>query len=544
MSTGSDTVPAPAENVARSAGIVSIAVFLSRITGLVREKVMAHYFGAGFVYDAFLLGFRIPNLTRDLFAEGALSSAFVPIFTQTLASEGRKQAAVLSNLVGTALILIVGVLCTLGAVFSPVLVELLAPGFHQVPGKFELAVRMTRIMFPFLLLVALAAQAMGVLNACNRFGVPAMSSTFFNLGSVVFGLILGLMFGQQLGIHPITGMAIGVVLGGALQLIWQLPELHRQGFDFRLSINWNHPGLQKIFRMMGPAILGNAAVQINVMVNTNFASRIPGNGPVSWLGFAFRFMQLPLGLFGVAIASATLPTISRSAGEGNMDEFRRTLSKSLGMVFLLTVPSSIGLVVLGRSIIGAIYQGGAFTPSDTRQTALALSCYAIGLAGYSALKVINPAFYALHDARTPMVVSILSIAVNYATAATMLEAIGLGHAGLALSTSAVAIFGAVALFLILRNRIGGIYGRDLWSSLWRIATASLVMGGVVWLTSHFMQSWLGQSALAHLADLAVSIPCGLAVFYAACRLLRVAELELATRSIAHPLLRRLARIKH
>ena len=541
MSTGSDPAEIPSENVARSAGIVSIAVFLSRITGLVREKVMAHYFGAGFVYDAFLLGFRIPNLTRDLFAEGALSSAFVPIFTQTLASEGKKKAAILSNLVETALILIVGVVCVLGVIFSPALVELLAPGFHQVPGKFELAVKMTRIMFPFLLLVALAAQAMGVLNACNRFGVPAMSSTFFNLGSVACGLILGMVLGPRLGIQPITGMAIGVVIGGALQLLWQVPELHRQGFDFHPDFNWSHPGLQRIFRMMGPAILGNAAVQINVMVNTNFASRIPGDGPVSWLGYAFRFMQLPLGLFGVAIASATLPSISRSAGAGNMDEFRRTLSKSLGMVFLLTIPSSIGLMVLGRSIIGAIYQGGKFTTADTQQTALALSCYAIGLAGYSALKVINPAFYALHDARTPMIVSIISIAVNYATAATMLEAIGLGHAGLALSTSAVAIFGAVALFIILRNRIGGIYGRDLLNSLWRITAASIAMGGAVWASSRFMQSWRGQSALAHLADLAVSIPLGLAVLYGACRLLRVSELELATRSFMNPLRRRLRR---
>jgi len=531
--------PRPADNVARSAGIVSIAVFLSRITGLVREKVMAHYFGAGLIYDAFLLGFRIPNLTRDLFAEGALSSAFVPIFTQTLAAEGRKKAAVLSNLVGTALIVVVGISCALGVIFSPALVELLAPGFHQVPGKFELAVHMTRIMFPFLLLVALAAQAMGVLNACNRFGVPALSSTFFNLGSVVFGIVLGIWFGPQLGIDRITGMAIGVVLGGALQLLWQVPSLHREGFDFHFDFNWSHPGLQKIFRLMGPAILGNAAVQINVMVNTNFASRIPGNGPVSWLGFAFRFMQLPLGLFGVAIASATLPSISRSAGAGNMAEFRRTLSKSLGMVFLLTIPSSVGLIVLGRSIIGAIYQGGKFTTHDTQQTALALSCYAIGLAGYAALKVINPAFYALHDARTPMIVSLVSILVNYATAATMLEAVGLGHAGLALSTSAVAIFGSAALFIILRNRIGGIHGRELVDSLWRITTASLAMGAIIWGTSSLVQGRLGHSALAHLVNLAVSIPIGLAVLYAACRLLRVSEVELATRSILSPLLRRI-----
>ncbi len=519
---------------------MSAAVFSSRITGLIREKVMAHYFGAGFVYDAFLLGFRIPNLTRDLFAEGALSSAFVPIFTQTLASKGKKEAAALYNLAATGLILIVGAFCALGLIFSPLLVELLAPGFHQVPGKFELAVFLTRIMFPFLLLVALAAQAMGVLNACNRFSVPATASTFFNIGSVIFGLIAGFVVGPFVGITPITGMAICVVFGGALQLVWQIPSLRQAGFRFRWAVDWQHPALRKIFVLMGPAILGNAAVQINVMVNTNFASRIPGNGPVSWLGFAFRFMQLPLGLFGVAIGSAMLPSISRSAGEGRMDEFRRTLSKSLGMVFLLTIPSSVGLIVLGRSIIGAIYQGGKFTTADTYQTSLALSCYAIGLAGYSALKVLNPAFYALHDARTPMYISLISIAVNFVTAEMLLNAAGFGHAGLALSTSVVALSGSVALFAIVRRRIGGIYGRQLFASLWRILAASAVMGVAVLISSRLMERWLGLSALAHLADLAVSMPLGMSVFYGVCRSLQVPELDLAVRSMIMPLWRRRA----
>jgi len=532
---------APSESVVRSAGIVSVAVATSRVTGLVREMVMARLFGAGFVYDAFLLGFRIPNLTRDLFAEGALSSAFVPIFSQTLAQKGKKEAAVLSNLVGTALILIVGVFCVLGVFFSPALVDLLAEGFRQAPGKFDLAVRMTRIMFPFLLLVALAAQAMGVLNACNRFAVPATASTLFNIGSIGFGLAFGYWLGPWLGIEPITGMAIGVVFGGALQLFWQVPLLRSEGFGFRPSFDWNHPGLRRIISLMGPAILGNAAVQINVMVNTNFASRIPGNGPVSWLGYAFRFMQLPLGLFGVAIASATLPSISRSAGAGDFDEFRRTLSKSLGMVFLLTLPSSIGLIVLGNSMIGAIYQGGKFQAFDTQQTALALSCYAVGLAGYSALKVLNPAFYALHDARTPMIISLISIAVNYITASTLLRTTELSHAGLALSTSAVAIFGAVALFAILRKRIGGVYGRNLASSVWRITVASAVMGGAVWLSSRGIQNWLGVARLGRVVDLAISIPVGIVVFYGACRVLRVSELDLAARALTGPVLRRLGR---
>src|SRR5579863_9958955 len=325
------------ESLVRSAGVVSASVFLSRITGLIREIAMARLFGAGQVYDAFLLGFRIPNLTRDLFAEGALSSAFVPIFTKYLSTKGKKDAAELSNLVGTALIVVVGVLCAVGMIFSPVLVELLAPGFADVPGKFALAVRLTRIMFPFLLLVALAAQAMGVLNACNQFGVPALSSTFFNIGSLGFGLVLGFLVGPRMGFSPIEGMAYGVVIGGAWQLLWQVPSLIRAGFAFRPRVNFSHPGLRNIMELMGPAIIGNASVQVNVMVNTNFASSITDaaghviNGPVSWLGYAFRFMQLPLGLFGVAIASATLPSISRSAAVGDLKEFRSTLAKSIGM---------------------------------------------------------------------------------------------------------------------------------------------------------------------------------------------------------------------
>jgi len=525
---------------------VSVAVFMSRVTGLLRESVMARLFGAGLIYDAFMLGFRIPNLTRDLFAEGALSSAFVPTFSEYLSQRSKEEAARLVNLVATALIIVVGAVCVAGMIFAPVLVHLMAPGFAVVPGKFELAVRMTRIMFPFLLLVALAAQAMGVLNACNRFGVPALASTFFNLGSVGFGIVLGVWMGPMLHLTRIDGMAIGVVLGGALQLVWQLPSLHRLGFRFQTALDWSDPGLQRILRLMVPAILGNAAVQINVMVNTNFASSISDpirglDGPVSWLSYAFRFMQLPLGLFGVAMASATLPSIARSVARGDMDEFRRTLSNSLGTVFLLTIPSSVGLIVLGKSIIGAIYQGGRFQLYDTQQTAVALSYYSIGLMGYAALKVLSPAFYALNDARTPMLVSLGSILVNYAAASTMIKVAGLGHAGLALSTSAVALFGFVVLFAVLRKRIGGIYGRDLAMQIGKVTLASAIMGAVIFATSRGMAMWLGASQMARLADLGVSLPVGLAVYYAACRALGLSEIDAVIHAFARPIQRRLQR---
>ncbi len=531
------------ESIVRSAGMVSAGVLLSRLSGLVRETVMARLFGASMVYDAFALGFRIPNLTRDLFAEGALSAAFVPTFTEYLANKGRKEAAELSNLVGTAVLVVVGGFCALGMLFSPALVGLLAPGWAAAePAKFALAIELTRTMFPFLLLVALAAQAMGMLNACNQFGVPAMSSTFFNLGSVGFGLALGLLLGPSLGLAPIQGMAYGVVLGGLLQLLWQVPSLRRAGFHFHLRLDWSHPGLRHIIRLMGPAILGNAAVQINVMVNTIFASGIVDplrgvNGPVSWLQYAFRFMQLPLGLFGVAIASATLPSISRSAASGNLKEFGHTLSRSLGTVFLLTLPSSVGLAILGDSMIGVIYEGGKFQAYDTRQTALALSCYAVGLAGYSAMKVLAPAFYALGDARIPALVSLASILINYLVALSMLRLAGWGHAALAVATSGVALFGAITLFAVLRGRLRTIPGRRLLGSLLKIGAASAVMGGVVAFSSHAIAEWLGVSRWARLTDLLVSIPLGAVVFYGACRAARVEELEAAARAVSAPLVR-------
>jgi len=282
---------------------------------------------------------------------------------------------------------------------------------------------------------------------------------------------------------------------------------------------------------------------VNVLINTNFASEIVDpmrgvNGPVSWLQFAFRFMQLPLGLFGVAIASATLPAISRSAAQGSIEDFRRTLSSSLGMVLLLTVPSAVGLMLLGDSMIGLIYQGRKFEAYDTQQTALALSCYAVGLAGYAAVKVLAPAFYALGSARPPMLVSMASIAINWGVAWTMTRRFGLGHAGLALATSVVSLFASVALFGAMRRRLGGIHGRALLRSTLKIALAAAVMAAVVALSRYGIRDWMGVSRLERAVELAVSIPLGVAVFAGVCRAAGVEELETAWRALMGPLMRR------
>lgn len=500
---------------------MSAAIATSRITGLVRESVLSWMFGAGATYDAYVLGFRIPSLTRELFAEGALSSAFIPTFTRYLATKSHEEARELSNITASMLMVIVGTFCALGMLLSPVFVNLFAPGFHAVPGKWELAVSLVRTMFPFLLLLALAAQAQGILYAKHQFAVAAVSPGMFNVASVGAGLALAYGF----GIDPVRGMAIGVVIGGVAQLGFQLPSVWRAGFAWRprwnLRQNLQNPGVRHILSLMGPAVIGSASGQINILVNTNFAAGMRDasghvmSGPVSWLAYAYRFFALPMGVFGVAIASAALPRLSHSAALRNFAEFRETLSRSIVMILLLTVPSSVGLAILGESMIAIVYQHGRFLASDTHQTGLALSGYAVGLAGYATMKVIAPAFYALGDARTPMMVSLASVLVNGVAAFAFVRVLGFGPAGLALSFSLASTFSSVALLLLLRGRTGGVNAREISVSLLKITAASTVMAAVCYAVVLRLHS--------HIPNVLIGVPAGVATFYAAARVLRVRE---------------------
>jgi putative peptidoglycan lipid II flippase len=533
-------------SVARNAGIVSLAVMASRVLGLVRDQVFAIFFGAGLYYDAFLTAFRIPNLLRDLFAEGALSAAFVTTFSQVLATKGEEEAIRLSNRVATLMILVITSISIIGWWHAPAIVHMLAPGFYDVRGKAELTIELTRIMIPFLLLVALAAQAMGILNARGRFGIPALASAFFNVGSILGGLLLGFVVGPAIGLSAIEGMAYGTLIGGFLQFAVQWPSLVRTGFSYRPMISISDPGVRQIFSLMGPAIIGTAAVQVNVFVNTNFASSIidpatgaVANGPVSWLSYAFRFMQFPIGVFGVAIATAALPTLSRSSARTDYMEFRRTLAHSLALVFLLCVPSAVGLAVLSRPIVALIFEHGRFTAFDTVQTGDALAAYSIGLAGYAAVKVLSPAFYALKDARTPMLISLGSIAVNYVM--NSLLVVPFGHVGLAFSTSTVALVNFILLALFMRRRIGRLEGSRLGPTLARICVASIPMAAVAWLASEFCTSLPLAGIALKLVRVSAAITLAAIAFYIACRLLRIQEMDEAIEAIAGRFLRVLRR---
>ena len=517
--------------LARRAGVVSAAVFASRILGLVREQAFAVFFGAGRELDAFITAFRIPNLFRDLFAEGALSAAFVSTFAQRLEREGEHSAWHLASLVINALAVVVGIVTLLGMWAAPGFVHVIAPGFDQIPGKVELTVYLTRLMFPFLVLIALAAVVMGILNTKNIFGMPAAASAFFNLGSVVGGLGCAWWLAPEyvravgrgtaghdplLATRAITGMAIGTLVGGLLQLVVQLPPLWRVGYRYRPVVDPRDPGLREVLRLMAPATIGAAAVQVNVLVNNNFASYL-GNGPVSWLNVAFRFMQLPIGLFGVAIGTVTLPLVSRQSARGDTVALGRTVAQALEMVAVLCLPAAALLAVLGVPVIGVIYEHGRFTAADTTAAAQALEAYAVGLAGYAGIKVLAPAFYALGDARTPMRVSLLSIATNFVLNWSLVRHLGFGHVGLALATSAVALGNFALLYVQLRWRIGA-FDTRLWGAVLRTAGVTALMAGAVWAVDAALAPALPAVPWrAHGLRLVVAMPVALGVFWGAGR---------------------------
>ena len=546
--------PAKHRSVARSAGIVSVAVMFSRVLGLVRETIFAKYFGAGFLYDAFLVGFRIPNILRDLFAEGALSAAFVKVFTDYQLKKSEVEAWRLASLIFNALAVVLSVITILGIVLAPYIVPLLAWGFP--PEKAALAVTLTQIMFPFILLVALAAVAMGVLNTKGRFGIPASASTAFNIFSIIFGLGFAFYLSESYwesssdkNLVPsvaaqwaIIGMAIGTLIGGAAQLLIQIPSLLNVGFRFSPAVSFTDEGVRRVMRLMGPAIIGTSAIQVKVLVDTFVVSGIEGGN--SWLSFAFRLMQFPIGIFGVAIGTAAIPTLSRLASENNFDEFRSTLSGALRLVFLLTIPSACGLIVLGEPIISLLYERGEFNAFDTNMTAWALAAYSVGLAGYAAIKILSPSFYALDDAKTPMYVSIVSIALHFVMSFGMMNLLstvgvtakrpdGFGHVGVALATSSVALANFLALALLMRRRIEGLNGRDLLASLFKVAIASAAMSLVCYLSYRFLTASFDEKGfLIKLVEAFIPIGLGGITFVIAAKLLRIEELSKVYRVIS------------
>jgi len=456
----------------RSAGSVGFAVFLSRILGLVREQVLAGLFGASTQMDAFVVAFRIPNLLRDLFAEGALSAAFVTVFTEYEQKTSKEETLRLVGSVLTVLTILVSLIVLLGIAFSREIVLLMAPEFSRVAGKVALTTTLTRIMFPFLLAVSTASIFMGILNARGHFFLPSLASAMFNLSSIVIGGGLALLL-PRYGIQAIVGMAVGTLLGGIAQAFIQVPPLLKEGVRVRIPRPVIHPGLKKILVLMIPSLIGLSATQINIFINTNFASRC-AEGSVAWLNYAFRLILFPIGIFGVAVSIAAMPRLAKKAAEADIKALGETLVSSLSLSMALTVPAAVGLWVMAVPLVRLIFERGQFTPFDTLMTAQALRYYAIGLFAYSAVKIVVPTFYALNDTRWPVFGSFVAVFLNVVIILATLDP--LQHRAIALSTSVTMIVNLVLLGAVLYRKTGGYPLKRLIVDLFKIMAASLLMG--------------------------------------------------------------------
>jgi putative peptidoglycan lipid II flippase len=520
----------------KAAGVIGLAVMCSRVLGLAREQICAALFGGGGAMDAFTAAFRIPNLLRDLFAEGALSAAFVTTFSKTIARSGDAAAWRLANKVATLTLVVLGSICVAGMVFSSQLVNVIAPGFD--PQKAALTAQLTRIMFPFIVMVSMAALVMGMLNAKSVFGMPAMASSFFNIGSIVGGVTLGAWIDPSFGPRALVGLAIGTLLGGALQFAVQLPPLSQLGYRYAPDFRWRDQGVSAILRLMGPSVIAASTTQFNVLVNSMFASTL-GDGAIFWLAIAFRLMQLPLGLFGVALGTVTLPLLSRLVVAGQMTGFRAELARAMRLMFLLTVPSSIGLMMLAEPIISVLYQHGKFNAYEAAQAGGALRFYAIGLAGYAALKVLVNAFYALDRRKTPMLVSFLAVALNLLFNWIFTFQLHWGHLGLAFSTGCVATCNFLVLYVLMYRQLSGLELPRMLIMLGKTTIAGAALAGVCAASTHWLLSdWATQAFLPKTGALLGTVTVAGLVFFGVGAALRIEEVNELSGAVRRRLRRR------
>lgn len=457
--------------VARAAGVVGMATMLSRLFGFLRDMIVAGLFGAGLTTDAFFVAFRIPNLLRRLLGEGSLTVSFVPIFTEYLRNRSREEAMELADIVFTALSILLVAVSLLGLLFSPLIVTVMAPGFVKMPAQYDLAVFLTRLMFPYIFLISLVALCMGILNSLRHFAAPALAPVVLNLAMILAALTLRGFFQE-----PITALAIGVLAGGLLQLAMQWPFLLRMGVRLKPNFRFRHPGMKRIGLLMLPAAFGAAIYQINIFIGTILASFLP-TGSVSFLYYADRIVELPLGVFAIAVGTATLPSFSEQVAQGRFEELKRTIAFSLRIILFITIPATVALIALRVPIISVLFQRGEFDVQSTLLTAQALLCYAVGLWAFSIIRVIVSVFYSLQDTKAPMRAAIVALVVNVLFSLVLM--FPLRHGGLALATSIASAVNVGMLWVILKRRIGKLLDRAFYRSVGKTTVASLVMLGVI-----------------------------------------------------------------
>jgi len=519
------------ERLARSAGLIGAATFASRILGLVRDVIQAAFIGTSAAADAFVVATRIPTLLRDLFAEGAMSAAFVPTFTRYLTREGKPAAWRLGSQVVNALLIVTGLLVVLGIVFAPPLLHSVAAKYRTVPGKLEMTIALTRVNMPFLLLVAVAAAYMGMLNALRRFFMPAFAPAMYNIVFIVCTIVFFPIF-RRIGIMPVMALSVGMLAGGVAQIVAQWPGLRREGYRHQWTLDVRDQGLREVLILMGPGTLGVAAAQVNLLVNTQLATNEAGAAAA--LGYAFRLMYMPIGIFGVSVATAAIPDLARHAARDALPEMRRTLSWGLRLMLMLSVPATVGLMVLARPIVELIFQRRQFTAESTMATAASLLFYAPGIIGYSIVKIASPSFYALRDARTPVIVSVVTILANLGLNIWLNHV--MGFRGLALGTAIAANINAGLLLYLLARRLDGIEAPRVLVSFLKITAASAGMALAAyyvdaWLAAHLPARLLGRPDVPRALSVFGGIGAGVGVLTAAAALLRIEEFSQATQRV-------------
>ena len=506
-----------AENsrVIRAAGVVGTATLASRILGFIRDAVIAWFFGAGFSSDAFIAAFRIPNLLRRLFAEGSLSSAFIPVFTEYIIKQGRTEAFHLARSAFRLLVCVLIIATICGILLSPWIVRLIAPGFSA--DKLSLTIILTQLMFPYIFFIGLVALCMGILNVLGHFAAPACAPVLLNLS------IIGSVFFISPSLNPpVFGLAIGVLIGGILQLLLQIPVLIKKGVYFWQKAMVIHPGLKRVGRLIPPVMIGGAVYQINILIGTMLGSLLD-QGSVTYLYFADRLVQFPLGVFAIATATAVLPSLSRQAATGDFDTLKDTFAHAFKLVFFIAMPATVGLVILREPIVALLFQRGEFDAQATRLTAQALLYYSMGLWAFSAVRVVIATFFALQDTKTPLMMAAISILANILLGVALMKP--LAHGGLALATSLASMLNLVLLLGALRNKLGALGWKSLAMSVCRSMLCSVIMGVAVSIVAFLMFPDKNLTLPGLIAGVTGSIAVGICIYGVTSYLLKSPELN-------------------
>jgi putative peptidoglycan lipid II flippase len=455
-------------HIAGAAGLMSIATFISRVLGYIRDMIFALYFGATGISDTFFAAFRIPNLLRELFAEGSMSSAFIPVLTESRQKYGEEEAHRLVKITFSFIIIAVGLACLIGIIFSPAIVTFIAPGFLSSPEKFSLTVLLTRIMFPFLLFISLAALIMGALNTKKVFFIPALAPAMLNIT-----LILSIVFFESRTRQPITVAAIGVMAGGFVQFAFQLPSFFKNRYKIGFDTNFSHPGLKRMAILLIPATLALSVGQINIVVSNILASFLP-SGSITYLFYSMRLIQFPIGIFGVAMGMAVLPTLSEHAVRGDFEKLREDFSFALRLLFFITIPAMAGLIALREPIVNILFQRGKFDYVATVGTAQALLYYSTGIWAVVGVRIVTAGFYSMQDTKTPMKIAVVALAANVIFSFIFMKP--LKHSGLALANALASTVNFTLLFFFFRRKLKRVDGRRIFYSFSKPVLASAIMG--------------------------------------------------------------------